>query len=248
MLLRSLLPALLLTLLPLQASAFELTPISREFTPSGSGAVQTYAVVNKGTEPVAVELSVVTRVIDLGGAESNASAEDDFLVYPPQVIVPAGGKQTVRVTWLGNPTPAKELSYRLLAQQVSIGRYQPVATREERAAGAVEILMNYRGSIYVRPRSTQPALSVESSRIERSGAGAPQLTVVLHNRGSARAPLKDYVLEARRPGAGAPVSLSTAALELKSAVVLADGKRRLHFPWPHGFEPAEVSVREAPAR
>lgn len=238
--------ALSLLLLPVQALAgFELTPISREFTPSGPGTVQTYAVVNRGSEPVAVEVSIVTRSLDLQGEERNVSAEDDFLIYPPQVIVPAGGQQTLRVTWLGNPAPEKELAYRLLAQQVSIARFKPAVAQGAGARAAVEILMDYRGSLYVRPRDAQPALAVESVRLERSSAGAPLLAVTVHNRGRARAVLKQHALQVKQRGGGAPVLLSPAALQLTSSVVLPDGKRRLVFPWPHGFEPAEVAVQAA---
>jgi fimbrial chaperone protein len=232
----------LLGLLPRAASAFELTPISREFTPTGSGAVQPYTVENKGEDPIAIEVTIATRALDPQGEERNTDAEDEFLIYPPQVIVPAGGRQTIRVTWLGDPAPAKELAYRLRVQQVSIGRFKPIAASKDKATGAVEILMNYRGSIYIRPKGTRPALDVKAARLERSASKEPQLAVTLHNRGTAHAALKDYKVEVKRQGPGAAVWLSPGALELKNAVILADGSRQLSFPWPHGFEPGEVTV------
>lgn len=237
--------AALCGLSPLSAQALELVPISREFRPSGAGAVQSYEVVNRDAHPVAVEISVVTRALDLEGSETSQSAEDEFLIYPPQIVVPAGARQTVRVTWLGNPTPEKELAYRLVVEQVSIARYKPKAAGGAPVVGAVEVLLNYRGSLYVRPEGSRPSLALESTQVDRSSPARPTLAVTLHNRGSARAVLKEYRLQVKRRGEGPAVSIDLDSVKLKSSVVLADGRRRLVFPWPHGFEPGEVSVLPA---
>src|SRR5688500_3890585 len=96
------------------AHAYELHPISREFAPSGSGATQSYEVISKEKSPIAISVSVVSRSLDTEGTETNELSEDDFFVYPPQFILPAGARQTLRVTWLGDPQPAQELAYRLV--------------------------------------------------------------------------------------------------------------------------------------
>ena len=66
-----------------------------------------------------------------------------------------------------------------------------------------------------------------------------------HRAKDGRAVLKDFVLHLPSPGAEPEVSLSPGALALKSTIVLPDGRRRLLFPWPHGFQPVQATVSTA---
>ncbi|CAD5971572.1 hypothetical protein [Planktothrix agardhii] len=70
------------------ALAFKLDPISRVFEPAGAGATQSYEVINDSAEQIAVELSIAERKISLEGQETTESADDDFLVYPSQIVLP----------------------------------------------------------------------------------------------------------------------------------------------------------------
>jgi fimbrial chaperone protein len=233
----------LLLLLPLRALAFTLEPISQVFTPAGPGAVQTYAVRNPGAEAVAISISVHTRAVDVEGVEHNQSAEDDFLVYPPQFIVPPGGQQTVRVSWLGTPSPEGELAFRLVVDQLPIEALEAGARASGRPVGSVRLLHTYRGSIYIRPAKARPALAVERAALEKDAQGRPALAVLLSNAGSARAPLLEQQLQVRARKGGQSVVLPAARNEgTLSLVVMAGGKRRLRLPWPEGLPVGEVDV------
>jgi fimbrial chaperone protein len=236
-----------LVLAPAAGLAFELNPISREFAPAGSGATQTYEVVNSDKEPVAINVTVVTRALDSEGRETNASAEDDFLVYPSQFVVAPGARQSIRVSWLGNPSPERELAYRLVVEQLPIERFKAKPAAGTPAAGAITVLKRYMGSLYVRPAKARSDLVVESSRVERGPAGQPsQLVVLLQNRGTAHGVLKEHVLQVKQAGNAPQVSLLPESLPLKASVVLANGKTLLRFPWPQGSEPAAVTVAPRP--
>src|ERR1044072_6580605 len=69
------------------AHAFKLVPIRVEFEPTGRGVNQTFRLENESSNSVPVQLSMLTRQMDLDGNETNAPAEDDFLVYPPQILL-----------------------------------------------------------------------------------------------------------------------------------------------------------------
>ena len=107
-----LLAAFLFLTLP-AAQAFKLVPIRMEFEPAGRGANQAFRLDNDSSNTVPVQLSMLTRQMDLDGTETTAPAEVDFLVYPPQVLLKPNQVQTVRVKWLGTPKPEKELAYRI---------------------------------------------------------------------------------------------------------------------------------------
>lgn len=239
--------AALVVLAAAEALAFELLPISREFTPAGSGATQSYEVINTGKEPVAINVTVVTRVLDSTGAESNKSAEDDFLIYPPQFVVQPGDRQSIRVSWLGNPAPAHELAYRLVVEQLPIERFKAKPTNGAPAGGAITVLRRYMGSLYVRPVKAVAKLAVESVKLERGAPGKePQLAVMVHNRGTGRAVLKNTSLEVKARGDQPPVSVPFTTFKLKASVVLPDGRLLVHLPWPQGVEPEVVTVRARP--
>lgn len=238
--------AAVLILPPREALAFELLPISREFAPSGSGATQSYEVVSREKEPIAINVSVVARALDSEGVESHRSADDDFLVYPAQFILAPGARQTLRVTWFGDPVPERELAFRLVVEQLPLERFQPQPTHHPSLAkGAFRVLTRYLGSLYIRPAQAKAHLVAESTRVERGASGEPLLAVTVHNRGTTRAVLKNYQLQVKGRGAEPAVWVAPGADALRSGVVLPDGKRRLLFPWPHGFEPGEVTMRPA---
>jgi fimbrial chaperone protein len=91
--------------LVLAGGNFKLEPIQVEFTPSGSLATQSFLFTSTGDKPVAIQLGMVTRESSLDGTEINTDADDQFLIYPPQLVIPPGEQQAVRVTWLGDPKP-----------------------------------------------------------------------------------------------------------------------------------------------
>jgi fimbrial chaperone protein len=235
-----------LLLWPLAAWSFELLPISREFSPSGSGAVQSYEVVNGGKDPIAIEVAVLTRTLDAAGLETNAPAEDDFLVYPPQFIVAPGKRQTVRVSWLGEPAIAQELAFRLLVAQLPIERFLPRPSGGAGPEARLIVLTRYKGSLYIKPARAVARLVVESARPDTDAQGHLLLILDVRNAGNARALLKQIRFEVKSPRNEAVAVLTPAALDLPSTVVLPGGKRRLQFPWPAGMPRGEVQVSVRP--
>ncbi|MBD2775598.1 fimbrial biogenesis chaperone [Iningainema tapete] len=224
------------------ALAFKLLPMSRVFTPSGLGATQSYEIVNDANEPLAVEMSVVKRQMDVTGRESYSDADDDFLIYPPQILLKAGEKQTVRVTWLGDSKPTLELAYRLIAQQVPI-ELQPNQNNQTRPVGQVKILMRYMGSIFIRPSNVQQKVVVDTVKLQKGNNGANELAITLNNQGNARAILKKSSLHLTAQGQGTTVHLNPEQLVgINNAVILAGNKRRFVIPWPVGLPVGEVSA------
>src|SRR5688572_9827505 len=104
------------------------------------------------------------RQVSVDGQEQGSNADDDFLVYPAQILLEPGGRQTVRVTWLGDPAPGQELPYRLLAEQLPIEQIWPDAgLRPTVAVGKLVILYRYKGSAYIRPRGVKPDVVLEEA-------------------------------------------------------------------------------------
>lgn len=220
--------------------AFKIEPISRTFAPTGSESTQSYDLVSDKPESQAVELSVVKREMDLDGKETYIPADDDFLIYPLQVILKAGTTQTVRVTWVGEPNPKQELAYRLVSQQVPINFKKPEVGKSTTLTAKVEVIIKYMGSLYIRPADVQPKVILESI-IAQTDKGKPAIAMILDNQGSGRASLANYSLNLT--SAGKTVILKPDQLkEVTNQNILANHKRRFIFPHPADL-PQVLSLR-----
>jgi fimbrial chaperone protein len=222
--------------------AYQLNPMSRVLTPSGSGATQSFEIVNEGAERIALEVSMASLERDESYVEKNASADDDFLVFPPQMIVPAGGRQTVRVTWLGDPNPTRERAYRIIVTQLPIEALDPAAKAAAKAVGQMQILLSYKGSVFIRPRGATPRLAVVDRAEPAKGAdGSPALALTLDNSGSAGAVVAGCAIHLS--AGGNTVELPGEALgPVRKSRVLAGTRRRYLLPWPKALPVGPVAA------
>lgn len=218
--------------------AYRFEPISRVFAPSGSNATQSFEVINDGADRIALTVSILTLERDEEYVEHNRDAEDDFLVYPSQLVLSPGKRQMVRVTWLGDPKLTRERAYRIVVQQVPIEKLEPQT--EPSLEGRVKVLLAYRGTLFVRPPRAAPDITIEARPDER---GALLLTLV--NRGTAVGLVKSCAVTLTT-ARGASVALSANALAaIRNHRVLAGGRRRYHQAWPVGLQvqPVKASGR-----
>lgn len=222
------------------ALAFKLEPISRVFEPAGAGATQSYEVINDSEEQIAVELSMAERKISLEGQETTESADDDFLVYPSQIVLPPQGVQSVRVTWLGNPNPEKELAYRIIAEQLPINLNNPEESQAETTSGAVKVMFRYMGSVYIRPKNAESKVVLNGITHEKGTDGNDRLVITFDNQGTRRAVLSE--LNLNLTSQGSQLTLKPEQLEgVNNGVILAGNQRRFSMPWPQQLPIGEVT-------
>lgn len=222
------------------ALAFKLDPISRVFEPAGAGATQSYQVINDSAEQIAVELSMAERKISLEGQETTESADDDFLVYPSQIVLPPQGVQSVRVTWLGNPNPEKELAYRIIAEQLPINLNNPEESQAETTSGAVKFMFRYMGSVYIRPKNAESKVVLNGITHEKGTDGNDRLVITFDNQGTRRAVLSE--LNLNLTSQGSQLTLKPEQLEgVNNGVILAGNQRRFSMPWPQQLPIGEVT-------
>ncbi len=222
------------------ALAFQLDPISQVFSPAGQDATRSYRLINDQDRRIAVEMSVVVSHIDRDGQETNTPAEEDFLLYPSQVILEPGAVQTVRVTWVGDPELSQERVYRLVAEQLPIRLVDPNAVEPPAPVGAVDVLMRYMGSLFVRPAQGAADVQVVATA-QPDATGATHLALSLDNQGTVHARLKDtsLVLTAQ----GTTLTLQGDQLgEVNNALILAGNQRLFLLPWPAGLPVGNVSA------
>lgn len=220
------------------SEAYKFEPISRVFAPTGSKATQSFEVINDGPDRIALTVSVLTLARDELYVETNKDAEDDFLVYPAQIVLSPGKRQVVRVTWLGTTAPKRELTYRLVVRQV------PIETLDHGAMastpdGQVRVLVTYRGTLFIRPPNASPNIVIEA---RSAGTGGRSLELTLVNQGSAVGLVKSCVVTLQ-PAQGKAVDVPARELAvMTNHRVLAGGRRRYALPWPATLVPQPVKA------
>lgn len=221
------------------ALALEVTPLLREFTPSGPGATQAFELLNEGSAPIALELSFMKREVNQEGRDTLTPAADDFLIFPEQFILSPGQRQTVRASWVGDPAPRSELSYRIIFEQLPVQALDGGAL--ETVRGQVQFIIKFVGSVYIRPPGAQPQIQLKSVAMRRDAKGAPGLELVLSNTGPARGMILDLALTLTQTETKQSVVLTGERLEpLRGTLVHAGSQRLMLVAWPPELVPGPI--------
>ena len=212
---------LLVTVFTHQVSALQMNPLSVVVKPTGGGTKQTFKVTNESSKPIAVQFSVTTRQ-QLNNKEIRKPADSDFMIYPPQTIIPAKSTQKVRIQWLGKKPVTKELAYRLIAEQVYV-------SLEKKKQTGINMLMTLVGALYVQPNKTKSNVQVRA--VQRVGN---KLAVTLTNSGT-RHQLMRYATLTLRNGGKVITVKGRNLIGLEGNNVLAGATKRFYIPLPKGF-------------
>lgn len=249
--------ALVLVFVASGTYALNFSPLVSTIDLDGSRARQRYTLSNPGREPVAVEVSAVTRQIDEYGMEHN-SPTDGLAVYPSQIVLDGGERQTVLVEWVGGEIES-ERAFRIIAEQV------PVSFGDDGSSRArLRMSFRYVTSLYVRPPGTAARVSATSARIVTgtpdgavdaddgdaeidTPAEARFVEITLENSGSRHKRLRDLTVRVSLPsdngeererlewhGETAPVRAGERS-DVLTGVILPDTTRRLRIPLPEEY-------------
>jgi fimbrial chaperone protein len=219
-------------LVALSAQAISFTPIEMDFSPAGRGATQVFRLENTTPEPAAVEVTIKSRKMALNGDDVLNDAEDDFNIFPAQVVLQPGQVQTVRVQYVGASDLQAEKAYRLIAEQLPIDVGQAPQN-----GGRMRLLVKYVASAYVVPRDVKVVLAVTEAKVIEEPTGR-WLQVQVRNDGTTRKILKGVRLVV------GDITLQGAQLKgLEGENLLAGTTRVFRVPAPQGLVATPASVR-----
>lgn len=213
--------AIFLFLFTVNANALQMTPLSLVLKPSGGGSKQSVRVANESNKPIAVQFSVTTRQ-QVNNKEIRKPADKDFMIYPPQTIIPAKSTQKVRVEYLGPGKIPREQAYRLIAEQVYV-------SLDDKKQTGVNMLMTLIGALYVQPNGTKENLKVTT--IKRHGN---KLSVTVANSGN-RHRLMRYATLTLRNGNQVISLKGKQLLGLEGNNVLGGATKQFFIPLPKNF-------------
>lgn len=210
---------------------FSFQPLSADFSPAGRGSIQTFRIANDSDKPVAVKITMTTREVDIDGRETNRDAGDLFLVFPPQIVVNPGSHQAVRVQWKGPDAVETEMAFRIIAEQLPVD-----FDRRELSGGSINIMLRYKGAVYIVPENPKPRIVVENVETVKTEGGDKKLEITVENEGNAHVILQDLsVLLTEEAGdkGGTQIILKDEQLQgMNGENILARSRRRFILPWP----------------
>lgn len=144
------------------AWAMRVAPMVAELSTQGAGSVARIEVSNVGNAVLPFETSVTRIEMDDEGNLTETPADEDFLVFPPQGLVPVGGRQVVRVQWVGAPTLDASHAYYLSIRQLPVDM-DPTQISEAGGSMTVRMLYNMKALIVVAPPGATPKVEVVSA-------------------------------------------------------------------------------------
>lgn len=219
--------ALLLCLSSVPAQALKFSPFRVKFEPSGTQASKLFHLENDSSKPSAVQMSIASRAIDIDGNETNADAEDDFIIFPVQMALEPNSTKSVRVQWAGEPDIEVEQAYRVVAEQL------PVELDADADKNShIKFLVRYEGALFVTPPNSKHDVSLESYKVKNE-ADKNILNIVLDNKGTRHAMLKNMKLNVTdQSGAETTLAGEGQLAKLEGETLLAKSKRQFSVVLP----------------
>lgn len=214
-----------------EAGAFRFSPFRAKFEPSGDGANQLFTVENNTDQPATVQIRITTREVDVDGGEQNVDDEKDFMIYPAQMVLEPHASRSVRVQWAGDPNLKEEKAYRIVAEQLPVN-----LDKENPKTSAVKFLVSYRGALFVTPPGLASNVTLDFTGEIKDAAGNRMLEIVLHNRGTQHALLRNLKLDIKDDRGNSLTLVGDDQLKgVTGEGILAGHRRRFVMPWPKGL-------------
>lgn len=135
---------LLALLFSANSHAFKFSPMSASIGVKNKDSSSLFYLENDSDQPIAVQVSVAKREMDLNGNETNSKIGNEIALFPTQLIIPANEKRSVKVSWTGKDKIEKELSYRLIAEQLPID-----LEKAKNKKASIKVLLRYMAALYV---------------------------------------------------------------------------------------------------
>lgn len=157
--------------MPRTAFAMTVTPTQIEMTSAGRASRGAITVANNSSAPLAVELVAKLATLDENGVPKAESANDEFLIMPPQAMIQPGATQNFRIQWLGEPLIEASKTFLIYVNQIPV--------KMTRKTSAVQVVFGMGVMVNVAPPRGQASLEVVRTDITTDSRGRrrPILTV-----------------------------------------------------------------------
>ncbi|MBT5856563.1 hypothetical protein HOH87_08040 [bacterium] len=222
---------LALFVLSTPAMALRIELSNEYFSPSGRGANRNLFVTNNTEKMMAVEVYARRRTISDEGSDILAE-EDNFLIYPNQLLLQPGEQQVATVTWIGDKHPDQELAFRIVVEQLNLALGDDDDDDLEQSM-TVKLLALTKvvKAAYVTPSGAKPDVMVDSIEPFKKD-GKTMMKVTIRNRGLAHTIIKNTRLRVSPTDGSGKNIIVTDPVLASSNNMLANSNRVFLIEWP----------------
>jgi fimbrial chaperone protein len=155
------------------ANAMSVSPMHIEMISVGKTSTSQIKVTNEGSTPLPIEAILEKMSLSESGDMNRVRTADNFVIIPPQALIPAGGTQVFRVQWVGEPDLQKSESYLLSLSQIPV--------KLPKNQNAVQIVTSMGVMINVSPARGKPSLEIVETGTVTGKDGKRRATIVIAN-------------------------------------------------------------------
>ena len=222
--------------LPAVAQALTVAPMQVEMVSSGSRSRATVTVVNNSDQPMPIEAVVQRMSLDESGKAQTVRSDEEFLIMPPQAMIPPGATQNFRIQWLGEPMLDTSQSFYVYFNQV------PVKLPQGKAA--LQVVMSMGVMVNVAPPQGMSDLKVVGTGVVNGKDGKRYPVVTVQNPGRIHALLPQATLKLSSGGWSETLSAGQLSESLGSGLVQPGKRRRFVLPiaLPQGVSSLQASL------
>jgi len=222
-------------------SAMSVQPAVIEMT-TGGNQNRTITVVNDGAKPLPVEIVVSRMEMDENGDSATNAAGDDFLVFPPQALVPPGATQNFRIQWVGDPQLPRSQSYVFSVNQVPV--------RMPSGTSGVQVVFNFATIVNIAPVGAKAAITLVGTALAKDDKGKLRPALTVRNPGNLHAKLTDATISLSSGTWSATLRPDQLRQTMGIGLVQPGKTRRFLLPVdvPANAGPITASIDYKPAR
>lgn len=215
--------------LTLHIFAFKFSPMSQTLV-SEKEKNSVFTLENDSNEPIAIQMMVTKRSMDINGKENQEEEKEKLSIYPDQLIVPAGEKRSVKVVW-ENTDKSKlqtEEAYRVIAEQLPID----IAKNKKKGAN-IKVLLRYVAAFYVTSEKFDSKVDISKVEVNQN-----EVKFTVENAGNAHQVLTKLTLNFKTGDKAIEIS-SDQLKGMAGENILANSKRIFTFPKKDVFNQIE---------
>jgi fimbrial chaperone protein len=221
--------------------AMSVSPTTLDLMTTGKNKDQ-ISVVNDSSAPLPIEIIVSRIELDENGKTTAKPAADEFLLFPPQALIPPGGTQSFRVQWVGDPQIQRSQSYIFSVNQVPV--------QMPKGQSGVQVVFNFATVVNVAPASGHAGLDLVSAGVGKDDQGKLRPAVTVKNPGNIHAKLTDATIKLSG-GAWSQTLRPEQLRQVMGVGLVQPGKTRrflLPLDLPAGVSQVTASIDYKPAK
>jgi len=173
--------------IPAYANSLGVEPLFLEIRPGQSAAIR---VNNISDNEAPVEVYVKERLVDSAGVQTRREADDAFIIFPPQTVIPPNTTQVFRLQPIDKSLTESKSYY------VSI-RQLPVDLGEGAGEGArVQVVFAFDAAVHVIPRKAEPKPVAVDAKLSQMTIKVPTGRYQNDDEGEPREIMEDKIVPA----------------------------------------------------